>query len=230
MGGVLALSRIGRLSPFRARETARDTWVALTGKPLVRRLRTAACDEGVGPPFFLPSIAKRCVLRVEHPSSSARQPSPMRRVFAAKRARSTRGSGNISFRALPRLVATKHRSRAPRGRAPSGHFPFAFFSGLLPVKVPAWRRGKERRGSCPAPPQLWLRRPIPRPRTDPSRFLTRRVNRASSNPASFGLDTGDASDLRHRRLTPRDFRHPRGSPTRLFETVLTVRVPARPKV
>ena len=50
-----------------------------------------------------------------------------------------------------------------------------------------------------------------------------------SSPA-LGLDTGDASDLRHRRLTPRDFRHPRGSPTRLFETVLTVRVPARPKV
>lgn len=177
----------------------------------------------MGPPFF---SAKRCVLRVEHPSSSARQPSSMRRVFAAKRARSARGRGNMSFRVLPRLVATKHRSRAPRGRAPSGHFSFAFFSGLL--KVPGWRRGKEGRGSCPVPPRLWLRRPIPRPRTDPSGFLTRRVDQTSSNPASFGLDTGDASDLRDRRLTPRDFRHPRGSPTaRLFETV---RVPARAKV
>jgi len=210
VGGVLALSCIGRLSPFRARETARDTWVALTGKPLVRRLRTAACNEGVGPPFFSSFHRKRCGLRVEHPSSSARQPSPMRRVFAAKRARSARGRGNMSFRVLPRLVATKHRSRAPRGRAPSGHFSFAFFSGLL--KVPGWRRGKEGRGSCPVPPRLWLRRPIPRPRTDPSGFLTRRVNQTSSNPAAFGLDTGDASDFRDRRLTPRDFRHPRAVP------------------
>ena len=116
-------------------------------------------------------------------------------------------------------------ARAPRPR-PFRPFFLRFFSGLL--KVPGWRRGKEGRGSCPVPPRLWLRRPIPRPRTDPSGFLTRRVNQTSSNPASFGLDTGDASDLRDRRLTPRDFRHPRGSPTaRLFETV---RVPARAKV
>ena len=226
MGGVLALSCIGRLSPFRARETARDTWVALTGKPLVRRLRTAACNEGVGPPFF--SSFHREEVRA--PSRTPLLVSPATFVYAPGFRRETRAIGAwarehvFSGSPAPRRAQTS-LARAPRPR-PFRPFFLRFFSGLL--KVPGWRRGKEGRGSCPVPPRLWLRRPIPRPRTDPSGFLTRRVNQTSSNPASFGLDTGDASDLRDRRLTPRDFRHPRGSPTaRLFETV---RVPARAKV
>ena len=197
MGGVLALSRIGRLSPFRARETARDTWVALTGKPLVRRLRTAACNEGVGPPFF--SSFHREEVRA--PSRTPLLVSTATFVYAPGFRREPRAIGAwarehvFSGSPAPRRDQTS-LARAPRPR-PFRPFFLRFFSGLL--KVPGWRRGKEGRGSCPVPPRLWLRRPIPRPRTDPSGFLTRRVNQTSSNPASFGLDTGDASDLRDRR-------------------------------
>ena len=160
--------------------------------------RSASANGGVkrgrGPSIFFRE-------EVRAPSRTPLLVSTATFVYAPGFRRETRAIGAWArehvFSGLPRLVATKHRSRAPRGRAPSGHFSFAFFSGLL--KVPGWRRGKEGRGSCPVPPRLWLRRPIPRPRTDPSGFLTRRVNQTSSNPASFGLDTGDASDLRDRR-------------------------------
>ena len=119
-------------------------------------------------------------------------------------------------------------ARAPRPRPFRPFFLRFFFGTPESSRVATWERRTWKLPRCPVPPRLWLRRPIPRPRTDPSGFLTRRVNQTSSNSASFGLDTGDASDLRDRRLTPRDFRHPRGSPTaRLFETV---RVPARAKV
>ena len=149
--------------------------------------------------------------------------------FSPRNARDRRvGAGTCLF-GFSRASSRPNIARARPAAAPlPAIFPSLFFGTPESSRVATWERRTWKLPRCPVPPRLWLRRPIPRPRTDPSGFLTRRVNQTSSNPASFGLDTGDASDLRDRRLTPRDFRHPRGSPTaRLFETV---RVPARAKV
>jgi hypothetical protein len=219
VGGVLASSRIGRFSSVRAGETVRDTWVAFTGKPFVRRLRTTVVNEGEGLP------------------SPSRTPPPRqhgnllpRAEFPPRDARDRRVSVGTLPQGCPRASSRVNPRRAsPRPRPSAGAF--RFFFGTRESSRVAMREKKdvEVLRLRAAPPIS--RRSYP-PKTDQITSDTYRVNQTASNPAPSGVQPATQARRTRRdpRLTP-GFGHPRGSQTVRTRTLVSrVRVTNPPAV